>query len=488
VTFWTMVADTPDALLDLVDRHRDASAFSRAATLAWTQAQVQLRHLGITHADAADFQALGGMVLRNDTRLRAAPSQIIAGAAPQSALWALGISGDLPIVLLQIEDIEDIAVLHQVISAHEYWQMRQQAVDLVVLNDRDVVLRAGLADRHRRRRAFRPDPSTGSRAMPRPKGRSMRLGPTSCMRALGRSFSRWRASFWWPAGETWPASSEGSRLRRCPIRSPCHRTNPLRPHPSPNLPKLEFFNGTGGFDRDGREYVTVLRGGKTTPAPWINVVSNPTFGFQVSAEGSGHVWSENSRENQLTPWSNDPVCDPAGEAIYLQDLETGRVWTATALPVRGPGTYVARHGFGYSRFQHEANGIAADMVQFVPLDAPAKVSRLTLRNTGTTPRSLAVTAYAEWVLGTSRGAAAPYIATRTDPTTGAILAQNTFSTAFPGRVAFADFGAGVTSLTADRAEFIGRGGTLNSPAGLRRAGLSGATGPALDPAPRCSAT
>jgi cyclic beta-1,2-glucan synthetase len=247
------------------------------------------------------------------------------------------------------------------------------------------------------------------------------------------------------------------------------------------LPALEFFNGTGGFDLDGREYVTILQNGRSTPAPWINVIANPTFGFQVSAEGSGHVWAENSRENQITPWSNDPVTDPTGEAIYLQDLDTGLIWTPTALPIRGKGTYVARHGFGYSRFRHDAMGIAAEMTQFVPMDAPAKVSRLVLRNTGTTPRRLAVTAYAEWVLGTARGATAPYILTRTDPETGAILAQNSFGTAFPGRVAFADFGPGTTSLTADRAEFIGAGGSLAAPAGLRAGRLSGATGPALDP-------
>ena len=144
------------------------------------------------------------------------------------------------------------------------------------------------------------------------------------------------------------------------------------------LPKLEFFNGIGGFDLDGREYVTILKGADTTPAPWINVIANEQFGFQVSAEGSGFVWAENSRENQLTPWSNDPVSDPAGEAIYLQDLDTGQTWTPTALPIRTQGTYVARHGFGYSRFQHRAHGIAADMVQFVPLDAPVKITRLVL--------------------------------------------------------------------------------------------------------------
>ena len=149
VTFWTMVAETPDALLDLVDRHRDPTAFARAATLSWTQAQVQLRHLGISHADAADFQTLGGMVMRRDGRLRASPAQIIAGAAPQSALWALGISGDLPIVLLQIDDAQDIGVLNQVIAAHEYWGMRQLARRFGGLERKVVILCAGLADRHR---------------------------------------------------------------------------------------------------------------------------------------------------------------------------------------------------------------------------------------------------------------------------------------------------------------------------------------------------
>ncbi|MES2541569.1 MAG: glucoamylase family protein, partial [Pseudomonadota bacterium] len=481
VTFWTMVADTPDALLDLVDRHRDASAFARAATLAWTQAQVQLRHLGITHADAADYQTLGGMVMRNDARLRARPAQIIAGAAPQSALWSLGISGDLPIVLLQIDDIEDISVLHEAIRAHEYWQMRQLAVDLVVLNDRtssyvqDLQIAIDAAVRSARSRPQAP----GIHAPAKGTIHALR---TDLLHGGARAhlFAAARVILVASQGDL---ASQLARISSLPVTETLVPPAPVLTAPSPrlDLPQLEFFNGTGGFARDGREYVTILQAGQTTPAPWINVISNPTFGFQVSAEGSGHVWSENSRENQLTPWSNDPVTDPPGEALYVQDVETGRIWTPTALPVRDGGTYVARHGFGYSRFQHAAEGIDADMVQFVPLDAPAKISRLTLRNTGTTTRTLSVTAYAEWVLGTSRGATAPYIVTHPDPETGAILAQNTFSTAFPGRIAFADFGNGVSSFTADRVEFFGVAGSLDFPAGLRTTRLSGRTGPALDP-------
>ena len=485
VTFWTMVAASPDALLDLVDRHRDASAFARAATLSWTQTQVQLRHLGITHAEAADFQTLGGMLMRGDARLRASAFQIAAGAGPQSALWALGISGDLPIVLLQIEDAEDIAVLHQMLSAHEYWRMRQLAVDLVILNDRSS--------------SYVQDLQTGIESAVR-AARS-RPGAADVHAAAQGSIYTLRADLLNPGARAQLMSmaqvvlvaARGDIGQQMSAFAPSRLAKPLAavvpsalsgsPTPTmpPTMPELEFFNGTGGFADNGREYVTVLRDGRTTPAPWINVVANPGFGFQVSAEGSGHVWSENSRENQITPWSNDPVTDPAGEAIYLHDLEAGQVWTPTALPIRRSGTYVARHGFGYSAFQHERHGIAAAMTQFVPMDASVKISRLTLRNTGATARQLSVTAYAEWVLGASRSASAPFVITKVDPATGAILAQNTFSTAFPGRVAFADFGAGISSWTADRAEFIGSGSTLAAPVGISTAPLSGTVGPALDP-------
>ncbi|MEO8531112.1 MAG: glucoamylase family protein, partial [Deltaproteobacteria bacterium] len=135
VTFWTLVAETPDALLTLVERHRDPSGFARALTLAWTQTQVQLRHLDITHTEARDFQRLSGMIQRGDARLRASPARIIAGAGLQSALWSAGISGDLPILLVRIDDVHDIAQVQEALVAHEYWNMRHFPVDLVLLNE-----------------------------------------------------------------------------------------------------------------------------------------------------------------------------------------------------------------------------------------------------------------------------------------------------------------------------------------------------------------
>ena len=475
VTYWTMVADDPDVLLDLVDRHRDPSAFDRAVTLSWTQAQVQLRHFGISPSAATDFQRLGGMLMRGDPRLRA----LAGDAAPQSALWPYGISGDLPIVLLRIDEPDDAPRLTEVLAAHDYLRMRQFAFDLVILNDRSasyVQDLQGLIEAAVQTARSQPQRDPGGAPQGKvhvlrvdllePDRRRMLLAMASVVLVASRG-------------------SIGAQIDV--LEQPvAYERAAMVPLPPPGIEHfdtsaLEFFNGIGGFAKDGREYVILLRDGQTTPAPWINVIANPDFGFQVSALGSGFVWSENSRENTLTPWSNDPVTDPAAEAIWLHDLDTGQTWTPTTLPIRDGGLYVARHGFGYSRFEHAALGIDAALEHFVPLTDPVRISRLTLRNTSPRVRHLSVTAYAEWVLGQSRAATHRQVVTAVDLITGAILARNPVSTAFPGRVAFADLGAGTHSLSADRAEVLGPGGSLAAPAGIGAAPLSGRTGAALDP-------
>jgi cyclic beta-1,2-glucan synthetase len=247
-------------------------------------------------------------------------------------------------------------------------------------------------------------------------------------------------------------------------------------------PDLEVFNGLGGFAEGGREYVMILRDGQWTPAPWINVIANPSFGFQVSESGSGHTWSMNSRENQLTPWSNDPVSDRPGEVLYVRDEDSGELWGPTAQPIRDDAApYVVRHGQGYSRFEHNARGIALDLLQYVPLEDPIKISRLTIRNTSGRARRLTLTAYVEWVLGASRGASAFSVVTEIDPQTGAMLARNPWNISFGSRVAFADLGGRQTAWTGDRREFLGRNGTLDNPAALDGSVLSQRVGAGLDP-------
>lgn len=483
VSFWTLVAASRGELLDLIDQHHDRSAYERAKTLAWTQAQVQLRHLDVDVEEAADFQRLAAPILYADPRFRAVPEAIARGAGPQSGLWAQSISGDLPIVLLRIDDIEDIARVRQLLRAHEYWRMKRLAVDLVIVNEhassylQDLQIAIDTAVRSSQSRPrFGAELAKGSVYALRAD--LMNLETRALLLSVARVVIVARRG---------DVARQLLRMQPAPLRPSIQakqgaaQVAPLFAPP----PDLEFFNGLGGFARDGREYVTVLDGDASTPAPWINVIANPAFGFQTSAEGSGYTWAENSRENQLTPWSNDAVCDPPGEVLYVRDEVSGATFGATALPIRDGGRYIARHGHGYSRFEHQAQGIGLTLLQYVPLQDPLKISRLRLSNLSGRPRRLSVTSYVEWVLGTSRSASSPFIISEIDPASGAMLLRNPWNMAFAGRVAFADLGGRQTAWSADRGEFLGRLGSLASPAALTAGtALSGTCGAGLDP---CSA-
>ncbi|MDE3115046.1 MAG: glycosyl transferase, partial [Pseudomonadota bacterium] len=478
IAFWTVVASSREDLLDLVDKHHDRSAYERARTLAWTQAHVQLHHLDIAAGEAAEFQSLAAPLLYADPRFRASSQAIARGLGAQSGLWPLGISGDLPIVLLRVDDIEDIAQVRQLLRAHEYWRMKRVAVDVVIVNEhassylQDLQIAIETAVRRSQSRPRFGEPiAQGSVYTLRAE--MMSAESKALLQACARVALIARLG------------TIGDQMARLTLPPPLRRRTRVTAKAAPVLPDaiaLEYFNGFGGFDKDATEYVVILDGTRTTPAPWINVIANPAFGFQVSADGSGYSWAENSRENQLSPWSNDPVVDPSGEAFYLRDEDTGELWSPTAQPLRDGGRYIARHGYGYSRFVHEASGIASDVLQYVALADPIKISRLTLRNNSGRARRLSVTAYVEWVLGKFRGASAPFLTTRIDAKTGALLVRNPWSIGFAGRVAFADLGGRQTSWTGDRSEFLGFGGDMSAPAALEgREALSGKTGAGLDP-------
>ncbi len=481
IDFWTLVAESRDILLEIVDKTNDISAFDRAVTLAWTQAQVQLHHLGIDRDEASEFQRLAGYLIYAGPSLRPSSEVIMRGAGPQSGLWPQSISGDLPIILLRIANVEDIRIVHQLLQAMEYWRIRRLEVDLVILNERASSyvqdLQTALETTLRTSQARPPASEEGVTGQVFVL-RADLVPPETC--ALLASAARVRLT-----GDGGGLAEQLGRVKE-PARRPraprklSVRSAQAQVAPGPGL---EYFNGIGGFGEEGREYVITLGPGQSTPAPWINVIANSGFGFQVSAEGCGFTWSVNSREHQLTPWSNDPVTDRPGEVIYLRDEESGELWCPTALPIRDElGVYVARHGWGYSRFEHEARGIESDLLTYVPVADPVRIARLKLRNTTNRSRRLSVTAYVEWVMGTSRAASAPFISTEIDPILGAMFARNPWNAAFAGRVAFLDLGGRQTSWTGDRREFIGRNGCLSDPAGLAGAArLSGAVGAGLDP-------
>jgi cyclic beta-1,2-glucan synthetase len=481
LAFVTCVASTREQVDVLLRRYRAWRAIDRTFDRARDRARTELRGLNMTASDLAHTQHLLSALLYPNAALRASPAILQTNTLGQSGLWAFGISGDHPILLVRLRNADGMSLLSEALRAHAYWRGRRLDVELVILNEQGVsyssdfvallnrtIQRAGAEPwLNRRGGIFVVHADRMSEAQHVLLETAARVVLDSRDGSLAQQLAAARA----------PAA-------RLPLLAPTHPgalddTSDTEPVPRPA--DLRFDNGYGGFSADGREYAIYLEPGSSTPAPWVNVIANAGFGCIVTESGLGNAWALNGAENRLTPWSNDPVLDPQGEALYLRDEETGRVWSSTRWPCGEAAACIVRHGAGYSTFETHSQGLAQHMRVFIAREAPVKIVRLHVRNLLPRPRRITVTYYAEWVLGLTRDGSAPFVVSEFAGESAALLARNAYHPEFGERVAFAAASKSLHGLTADRAEFLGRHGSYARPAALERLGLAGAIGAGLDP-------
>jgi len=472
LAYITGATDSRERAVTLAEKYQDVANAQRAADLAWSTSQIELRDLGITPEESVAFLRLASRMLLTDPFSRLKPQTAVENRLPMSGLWQIGISGDDPILLVTIERLEEAPIVRQALLAHQYWRSKGFVSDLVILNTKPSAYSSELDGRLR----LLMRTAHALQLADKPGGVHLRnadhMQPE--VRNLLESVARVLIT-----GDGGPIALQLNQRARYPEDpDPFMPVRPPQPYPLPEVtrPVLEFDNGYGGYDLERDEYVIFLKEHRTTPAPWVNVIATPRFGTLVSEAGIGCTWAENSHENRITTWNNDPVSDGSGECIYLRDEETGEFWSPTPLPVWNDGTYVVRHGRGYSRFEHTSHGIGHCLDWFVAREDPVRIARLQLTNLSDRTRRISATHFVEWSLGDSRSNAQQRVVTWWDDSAEMLMAHSWFNIDFPGRPAFVACSGPVSSYTASRTEFIGRNRTPASPAAMGRRGLGGRTG------------
>ena len=480
LAYLTLATRSRREALALAQRYQDWVVLERAVELARRQSELALQQLELDTPELARMQQVLSLLLYPHAALRASVDILRANTKGQSGLWAYGISGDSPILLVRISDVTELPLVLEALRAHTYWRDQQVSIEVVILNLHDSTYSQELQGQIQRLVAR----SNSSGWLNRRGGifvvnaDQMKQADRALIETVARVILDGQKGSL--ADQLPPISAQRVAL---PLFTPSlPNSQVLEPMPPLTRPTdLQFDNGWGGFSADGKEYVIYLAANQSTPAPWINVIANEQFGFLVSESGAGYTWAENSSENRLTPWRNDPVVDSPGEALYLRDEETAQVWSPMPLPSRDAEPYLLRHGAGYSQFEHHTQGLKQTTQLFAAADAPVKVIRLRLENASNRPRRITVTYYAEWVLGVSRSASQAYISPEYDHNSGALLARNGYNAEFGERVAFLAASKAPHGVTTDRTEFLGRMGDLSHPAALSRIGLASTVEGGLDP-------
>lgn len=482
VVFASGMTDSESKAQDLIQKYSEFTTYKRESEMAWTQAQIQLRHQNINPLKAHLYQKIAGRLIYLDRSLRPSSETIKLNTRTQKELWRFGISGDHPVALIELHHQKDIHLFKDLLQAHEYLRLKGIVFDLVVINLnsagylltlQDELLRQlrmsschGLLNKHGGVFLLRID--------------LMAREDLLLLKTIARVIFKGELGY----------LEDQLNHRKPRVKMPSFlkvkKEVPAYKNLNLIIPKLDFFNSFGGFDRETFEYKIILKDQQWTPAPWINVVSNSLdFGFFISESGSSHTWSVNSRENRMTPWFNDPISDPTGEALYIRDELTGEFWSATPLPIRLDSTYLISHGQGYSRFQHISKEIEHTLKVFVMMSEEMKVSELTLRNHSNKTRILSVMNYIEWVQGVHREDTAAHLVSDYDKETRTLLIQNSYNNEFSSRVSYTFMSSSIaevsSSFTCDRREFLGRNGDHKSPKALKRKNLSNSYGAALDP-------
>ncbi len=484
LAYLTFAGESREAILALARRYRGWALVDRSFHQANIAAQTWLAKQDMTTQVLKDtLQVLSALVYSFKV-VRASPETIASNRLGQSGLWRFGISGDYPILLVEIDDPQQVDLVSEALQVYKFLRSRRFMLDLVILNRQQTNYGAelkGVLNRLIRKMngeewlnqrggiyiLYGDQMASEERILLQTAARVLLTGANGTLgdQMPGYSIPVHHLPEFTPTRE-----AEGS--------AKADTDQPIFPQGKKDL---RFYNGYGGFSTDGREYIIELPSGKTTPAPWVNVIGYPTFGFMVSEAGSQTTWALNSGENRLTPWSNDPVRDPTGEALYLRDEETGEVWTPTPLPSGAGQTYRVTHGAGYTLFEHESHGLRQSLLLFASPEDPVKIVHLKVENTYAYNRRITATEYVEWVLGTTHAASMAYIVPEYDSAMECLLASNPYSAEFGGRVAFLIASKAVHGLTADRTEFLGRGGTAAFPAALHRLGLETRITPGEDP-------
>jgi cyclic beta-1,2-glucan synthetase len=400
LTFCTAASDQRATLDAVIDKHRQRGPIERASLMSATLAGIRLRELAVSAESLAAIQTLTSAIVMTLARTRpadAAAERDRSDVCDRKLLWRFGISGDRAIVLVSAGTPQGMGLLRTLAQALRIWGWAGVACDLVVVNAEPAsYLMALQRDAASLRDQFAAQNNGASVAFHLLRADDLSADELGTLRTLARVHFNADGRPLTHHMQEWTELHEAALEER--------QAGAVAALPAAAGAGAQPRVSQGRFMPEGGEFRFDVSVFQRPARPWVNVLANPGFGAHLSEAGGGYSWALNSRLNQLTPWSNDPLGDPPGEWFLLQDRRTHELWSVSPSAWADPAaTYRVAHGQGYSVVSHRRGDLEVNAAWCVDADAAVKQVRLRIVNRGHRTQRLRVIGIAEWVMGANRG-------------------------------------------------------------------------------------
>ena len=469
------VGEEKEKALENIKKYKIEENIEKAFELSKAKNEAQLRYLRIKGKDIRNYQKILSYIIFNNPTKRINIEKVSKKKYMQSELWKYGISGDIPIILVKIKDLNEAHVIKEVLKAYEFSRTKNFEIELVIIDE----------EKHSYENYLREEIesiilNSQMAYLKNIRGGIFELSKNEISKQ-DLELLEFVASIVIDASkgglENALKDLEEEYLEKYKDISNEKENIIIEQEDNENIDILEqpeekkYYNEYGAFSEDGKEYLIRVNKENRLPTVWSHIMANNKFGTLVTENMGGYTWYKNSRLNRVTSWGNYPNRDIPSEIIYLKDLESQKSWSLGLNPKPDDKNYNVIYGFGYAKYIHKNNGIEQELEVFVPQEDSVKIQILKLKNMNLNRKKLKIVYYMKPVLGEDEIKSRSYIDLNYDQNNNIICSKNLYNTDFKNDIIYVSNSEKIKSYTGDKKFFIGSGNIAN-PDALKKSRLN----------------
>lgn len=469
------VGENKEKIIENIKKYKIEENIQKAFELSKAKNEAQSRYLRVKGTQIRNYQKILSYIIFSNPAKKLNLEKLPKRKYDQSELWKYGISGDLPIILVKIKDINEAFIIKEILKAYEFIRTKNFEVELVIIDEEKhsyenyvreeidgLILNSQLAYlKNIRGGIFELSKNEISKEDLELLEFVSRIIIAGSKGGLENSLKDLEEEY------LEKYKSVGNEIENIIIEN----ENTENIDILQDTEKLKYYNEYGAFSADGKEYLIKTNRENRLPTVWSHIMANEKFGTLVTENMGGYTWYKNSRLNRITSWENQPDFDIPSEIIYLKDIETKKAWSLGLNPMPDDKNYNVIYGFGYTKYIHKSDGIEQELEMFVPKEDSIKIGILKLKNMNLNRKKLKILYYMKPVLGEDEIKTNGYINLNFDKNNNIICAQNLYNTDFKNDIIYVSNSEKMNSYTGDKKFFFGSG-NISNPDSLKKASLN----------------